>query len=295
VLKISPKTINIITNHHNKVGMHRDRLLLNYVLKELGHKTTNVHYQGKTCPRADINIFVEPYEFTFPYFKKAKKNWVIANLECFHSGLEKFPDLLFLARTRHSYDVLNEKGLQVIYVGFYTTDFYDPHVKREKKFIHIMGQSPFKNTRAVLDAWQKLDYPLTLIGSIPIKTSRNVKTIQWVSDELMKKLQNNHLFHLCPSSYEGFGHYIHEAHGVGAVVISTDAPPMNELASALLIKPRIPEYNIHHPSDIIKAAHTCMAMSHNEIMKHSQQARDFFMPQRNQFKERMKTLLRHGH
>jgi multisubunit Na+/H+ antiporter MnhB subunit len=42
------------------------------------------------------------------------------------------------------------------------------------------------------------------------------------------------------SEREGFGHYINEARAVGAFVISTDHPPMNELVTperGALVKP----------------------------------------------------------
>lgn len=41
-----------------------------------------------------------------------------------------------------------------------------------------------------------------------------------------------HGIQLCTSSTEGFGHHINEARAVGALVVTLDAPPMNELIDA---------------------------------------------------------------
>jgi hypothetical protein len=47
----------------------------------------------------------------------------------------------------------------------------------------------------------------------------------------LKRLQNGCAFHLCTSETEGWGHYLVEALGVGAVALAVDAPPMNELVT----------------------------------------------------------------
>jgi len=38
-----------------------------------------------------------------------------------------------------------------------------------------------------------------------------------------------HGIQICTSQMEGFGHYINEARSIGALVLTLDAPPMNEL------------------------------------------------------------------
>jgi glycosyltransferase involved in cell wall biosynthesis len=51
----------------------------------------------------------------------------------------------------------------------------------------------------------------------------------FVEDGVLRGIQNAAGVHICASEAEGFGHYIVEAMGTGALVVTTDAPPMNEL------------------------------------------------------------------
>jgi glycosyltransferase involved in cell wall biosynthesis len=45
----------------------------------------------------------------------------------------------------------------------------------------------------------------------------------------LRDMQGSAFMHVCPSVREGFGHYINEGRAVGALVVTTDHPPMNEL------------------------------------------------------------------
>ena len=143
---------------------------------------------------------------------------------------------LVLTKTREAQRIFAGKGCRTLCIGFTSEDRRDGSVPRERAFFHLAGSSRTKNTGPLLALWRRHpEWPrLTVVQhpkeAKPEAPAANIEhRIGYLEDTELKRLQNAHRFHLCPSATEGFGHYIVEAMSVGAVVITLDAPPMNEM------------------------------------------------------------------
>ena len=140
------------------------------------------------------------------------------------------------ALTHHAVPIFERFGKRVDYVGFSSEDRLDRGVPRQRAFFHLGGRSANKGTEALLALWRKHPQwpPLTVLQNPrvarPGKPAENIRhVIDYLDDAQLKRLQNAHRFHLCPSETEGFGHYLVEAMSIGALTITVDAPPMNEM------------------------------------------------------------------
>eukprot|EP00775_Hariotina_reticulata_P005669 gene5669-5907_t len=156
----------------------------------------------------------------------------------------------------HNYHLLPAGEHDVRYMCFSTPDptagpGSSGIVMDYSTFLHAMGKSPFKNTQAVLQAWaENPDFPpLTITTYEPgaiqqvqqyLNNSRGLGyatlNVRLVTDK-MAVLQLNDVInsignHVCPSEKEGFGHYINQARAAGALLLTTDYPPMREFAGA---------------------------------------------------------------
>jgi hypothetical protein len=80
-------------------------------------------------------------------------------------------------------------------------------------------------------------------------------------------MMNRHRFHIMPSKYEGFGHYIHEAIGCGGIVLTTDARPMNEFRG-------ITRQALIEPGSQAQHARLLMAFSVSPLRHRDNGARD---------------------
>ena len=293
------KRFNIITNLTNGCGLQREYEILRDVLASAGHAAVGVDFQRTDgCPPADVNLFLETVVPSV--FGAAPENWVMPNPEWWSDEYQRsMPNLTrVLCKTRHAYDLFRElAGDRAIYVGFMSRDLYQVDVERKPKFLHVAGNSQIKNTEAILEAWKKLPYRLTLISPHYRRQAskiRHVKAYDRVSDEKLRQLMNSRQFHLCPSKYEGFGHYIHEALGVGAVVVTCDASPMNELGLPTeLLVPGVPGAQLRlarlhdiTPQAVIDRVRHVAKLSSARIQEISRAARAHFEQERSSFPAR---------
>lgn len=145
---------------------------------------------------------------------------------------------LVLAKTHEAARIFAALGRRTACIGFTSDDRLDPAVPRERAFFHLAGSSRTKGTEPLLALWRRHpEWPrLTVVQhppeARPGAAAANIEhRIAYLDDAELKRLQNANRFHLCSSETEGFGHYLVEAMSVRAVVITVDAPPMNEMIS----------------------------------------------------------------
>lgn len=227
--------VNIISRDlFNEAGKEVDAKILKDQLEAMGHTVRLFDYlKTAQISSADINIFLA--QFKRELFPRAKRNWFLANPDfCCASADEIHTFDLVLCKTREAMNIFKPYTKKTYFLGFTSPDYCRPSIpKSYSQFLHVAGKSVMKGTDELLKAWRNHSELPELIlikrDVLAVKSPKNVRLItERVSRTKLTNLQNKCGFHLCPSKTEGFGHYIMEAMAVSAVVITTDAPPMNE-------------------------------------------------------------------
>ncbi|MEO7433545.1 MAG: glycosyltransferase [Dokdonella sp.] len=193
-----------------------------------------IRHRGRA--RFDLNIMLE---HVFPeYLRWARATAFIPNPEwCTPSDVAALDRVaLVLAKTHAAERLFAAHSTASAYIGFTSPDRLDRDVARQRTFFHLAGRSGNKGTEPLLALWRAHpEWPtLTVVQSPrtakPGAAAANIRhRVDYVADGELRALQNAHRFHLCPSETEGFGHYLVEAMSVGAVALTLDAAPMNEL------------------------------------------------------------------
>jgi Glycosyltransferase len=189
--------------------------------------------------RADINVMLE--HVWLQYLSTAHSNVVVPNPEWFDRHDRRFlADIdRVWAKTGYTRELFRALGCSTTYIGFDSDDHYDPAIVKQRTYFHLAGKSTMKGTDRLLRIWQRHpEWPRLILvqhqdGGTTAPRAQNIEArVGYMSDQELGKLQNESVFHLCLSLTEGWGHYIAEAMGVGAVTITVDARPMNELVAA---------------------------------------------------------------
>lgn len=219
----------------NGAGKEVDVAILTEELEKLGHQVSlcDFYLLDEISP-ADVNIFLAQLKTS--WMTKARLNWYIPNPEVCLETVEDLKKLdLILCKTKLTQRIFSPICAKTRLIGFRSLDHYDQNIaKKYHKCLHVAGKSKSKGTTNVLNVWRS--HPtlpfITIIQHHPsLQTSRHSNHMvirERIPFEELLVLQNECALHLCPSRAEGFGHYIMEGMSTKAVVVTTDAPPMNE-------------------------------------------------------------------
>jgi len=298
-----PLKIHIFCEANGK-GLEKDRNILKESLESLNCIVdcfeNNVQVLVSDC---DVNIFVQ--HINPNQIPSAKHNWFIPNPEwCFDDiTLLESMDLI-LCRTREVERIFKNLNLNTYFLSFTTKDRYVENIKKQhQRYLHVAGSSEYKGTRAIITAWEqqnRFPYLTILKMNIMPLNSTNLKIInRYVSQERVIRLQNECLIHLCPSETEGFGHYIMESMSAGAVVLTTNAAPMNEFIEdkRCLIpyektsSQRLATLYYVGVSDIEKHIYKFKQLPIDELLKIGKSNRERYLKISKTFNENLKNLI----
>src|SRR5205823_4365061 len=130
-------------------------------------------------------------------------------------------------------------GAVTRYVGFFSPDPWDAAIPKDyTRWVHIAGRSPLKGTCEIVRTWEENpDLPsLTIVARTNFFGGHDCPHLHLVegrvADAEFVRIQNEYGIHLCPSTAEGWGHTLVEGMFTQALVVTTDAPPMNEHVTA---------------------------------------------------------------
>jgi hypothetical protein len=240
--------------------------------------------------RRDVNIFLERLHPNL--FKMARRQILIPNQEWFFE--KDRPHLreidLVVCKTLHAEEIFSKLGCRTAFSSFTSTDRRMLNSRPKRREFFLMSGKREGIVEPILRLWARHpEWPMLTVSSRRIPDNLalpNVRPIRdYVPAEEIAQLQNEYLFHLGITAAEGFGHKLNEAMSCGALVITTDGPPMNELVRperGFLVKwnrtsPKSLGAEFHFDeNDLEQTIEDCLRLSPQEADRMAHNARDWF-------------------
>lgn len=328
-----------IVYDNNGVGLTRDALILSETLQADGIRTSLIpirefnpdlpwtrlrqwrhiralmrqHRRQTEQPPFDLMLFLEHIEPD--YCRLARAVAYLPNPEWSNARDVAGLGLVnrVLAKTLNTRAIFEALGRPVSHIGFTSLDRWMPlpDSERRREFFHLAGRSRQKGTAALIEVWQRHpEWPTLTIIQHPSRARHmpgtsgiaNIDHIsRFLDDHTLRWMQNLYRFHLCPSEAEGYGHYIAEALSCGAIILSTDAAPMNELVTpdrGLLVaacRQTGQHLGMNHfvcADDLEAAIERLLALPEERLNALSQNARAWFARNDADFRQRLPAAVR---
>ncbi len=246
----------------------------------------------------------------FPKLFRHEQHILIPNQECFRPRqLELLQNLNNIwCKTKVSLDVFSQLNCKVCYIGFCSNIplGYEKESKHRDYFLSRSGNSIYRGSEKLISVWNRHPEWPTLKIIIPEKyrppiQPSNVEYLDtFTSQNEYYLLASRSQFQIYLTETEGFGHSIVEAMGYGSIVLVTNAPPMNEIATdknALLVDADYagqlclsPRFSARDEA-IEKAVARAISMSEREIENISAEAIDCYRNLSHSFRENLRNVI----
>ncbi len=291
----------------NGSGLETDKGILEKELTALGHKVKFFFFLAPIHPeeKADLNIHLEA--INEECLNTAPLNFFIPNPEWYIQDMDLLNDVdLIVCKTHEAERIFQQLHYKTFFLGFASPDCLRENVKKDfHQLFHLRGSSDTKGSVATVKAWMSHIYPWLPFLTVVTHIGPDLKddTFQIIAgrlpEEEFRTLQNRCGIHLCPSETEGFGHSIMEAMSTKAVVVSVNAPPMNEFITdpECLIpyaKSGLCQLGVRYFIDtreLVKIIYNLLNWPEQKLIAVGEKNREKFLQNNASFKERIKKLL----
>jgi len=238
-------------------GLLQDRVVVKEILQAIGYEVEDltipsVYFQtGQVYPNpADWSehAIVIMFEHVFQFANKPLVSTLFVNPEWLLPRdialLNRNEVDILLAKSRDAEKRLRNgfQNIQVVYTGFASKQIDRLCAPDFSKSLHVKGYASQKGSNVIFDMYRndiRSELPpcvCTMRSSdkaMPLFISHISSTckvvIRNIEQRAMDKMSSRFGIHLCPSIREGFGHYIFGPMSIGSLVVTSDAPPMNEI------------------------------------------------------------------